>query len=233
MLELHPLLQDFYNEIDPKKRHKHLCAYIDAVGGVKDPADEYRVALFNNRHSDFNTPGSLGLFGISKARAKKAAAASSPAVPAPPGETDAFLRVILILITIYKNPGFFPKKNKKEVLSSVASLMLNDSVSRGQNCDEAFYLEARNAIKRFFSTCHDSSYGRKLLGFATSNDEEKERLRCFDTWSFSYGIARLLDLEQEMDLLCRAANDEYCASFDGAESLESNYKKMGGTDKKR
>ena len=233
MTELHPLLQDFYEEIEPKKRHNHLKEYLEAAGGAKTPADEYRVALFNSRHADSNKPGSLGLLGMSKARAKKTDTPAGPAVLTPPGEMDAFLRVILVLLTIYKNPGFFPKKNIKEVLSLMDTLMLDDRASNDQDCQEAFYLEMRNAVKRFFSTCHDSSYGRKLLGLSASSNEEKERLRCFDTWGFSFGIARLLQLEQELDILCRAANDEYCASAPDAESLESAYKKMGGKEKKR
>lgn len=233
MTDFHPLLDDFYDEIDPKKRHDHLKAYLEAVSGAESPADEYRVALFNSRHANSNMPGSLGLFGMSKARSKKAEAPATPTALTPPGETDAFLRVILIFLTIYKNPGFFPKKNRKEVLSFMDTLKLDDRASNDQDCQETFYLEMRNAVKRFFSTCHDSSYGRKLLGLSASSNEEKERLRCFDTWGFSFGIARLLQLEQELDILCRAANDEYCASAPDAESLESAYKKMGGKEKKR
>ena len=35
MTELHPLLQDFYEEIEPKKRHNHLKEYLEAAGGAK------------------------------------------------------------------------------------------------------------------------------------------------------------------------------------------------------
>ena len=137
------------------------------------------------------------------------------------------------MLTIYKNGSPFPKKNSKDVLTCLSTLRVDDRPSRDKDCEEVLYLELRNAIKRYFSTCQDYTYGRKLLGLGIAKPEERERLRCFDTWGFSFGLARFLDLTEEMELICRAANDEYCASVDGAESLEFVYKKFGGTEKKR
>ena len=233
MTELHPLLISYYDEIDPPKRYEHLKEYTEAVGSGMTPADVYRIALFNARHSAPNAAGLFGIFGKSKARGNNAGSGNDSSVPNPPGELDVFLREILVMLTIYKNGGPFPKRNRKDVLSSLNTLRLDDRPSRDKECEEVLYLEMRNAIKRYFFTCQDYSYGRKLLGLGIAKPEERERLRCFDTWGFSLGLARFLDLTEEMELFCRAANDEYCASVDGVESLESAYKKLGGTEKKR
>lgn len=231
MTQLHPQLDDYYNEINPVKRHAHLKAYMEAVGQNGTAADAYRVALFNARHSA-DTSTFFKFFGKKKNTAGKAEGSDNPAVPNPPGEVDLYLRELLTLLAIYKNTKRFSNRQKKDVLSALNTLQVDDRASESKECEEVFYLELRNAIKRYFSTCHDSSYGRKLCGLASSSDSEKEQLRCSDTWSFSYGVSGLLDLKEEMTLLCRAANDEYCASVDNADSLENAFKRFGGKDKK-
>jgi hypothetical protein len=40
-------------------------------------------------------------------------------------------------------------------------------------------------------------------------------------------------LEEEMELLCRAANDEYCALVPEAESLDAAYRAFNPDSKKR
>lgn len=233
MTELHPLLISYYDEIDPPKRYAYLKEYAEAVGIGMSPADVYRIDLFNARHSNSNEKSIFGIFGKSKSPGSRAGSGNDSSLPNPPGELDVFLRELLVMLTIYKNGSPFPKKNSKDVLTCLSTLRVDDRPSRDKDCEEVLYLELRNAIKRYFSTCQDYTYGRKLLGLGIAKPEERERLRCFDTWGFSFGLARFLDLTEEMELICRAANDEYCASVDGAESLEFVYKKFGGTEKKR
>ena len=231
MTELHPLLREYYDEIDPGKRFRHLTAYLAEAEPPLSAADSYRIALFNTR---YHIPASSGLFGFlgrSRADDHKAADSADPAAPLPPGEGDLFLREIITLLSICKNAGFRPQKYRNTVLKSLRALRLEEIPGREGTDEaraEALYLELRNTVRRYFSTCHSSSYGRKLLGFNTSDDRDKERLRCLDTWNFSFGIADLLGLREEMDLLCRAANDEYVASAPEAESLESAFKAFGG-----
>ena len=233
MTELHPLLTSYYDEVDPPKRYALLKEYAEAVGSEMTPADAYRIALFNARHSDPGAKGFFSIFGKPKSQGSKAGGGNGLSVPNAPGELDIFLREILLMLTIHKNPGPFPKNMRKDVLTSLSTLRLDDRPSRDKECEEVLYLEMRNAIKRYFSTCQDYSYGRKFLGLGTAKPEERERLRCFDTWGFSFGLARLLELTEEMELVCRAANDEYCASVEGVESLEAAFKQYGGTEKKR
>ena len=125
MTELHPLLISYYDEIDPPKRYEHLKEYTEAVGSGMTPADVYRIALFNARHSAPNAAGLFGIFGKSKARGNNAGSGNDSSVPNPPGELDVFLREILVMLTIYKNGGPFPKRNRKRHWENSKSSMTN------------------------------------------------------------------------------------------------------------
>ncbi|MDO5131676.1 MAG: hypothetical protein Q4D81_01690 [Eubacteriales bacterium] len=189
--------------------------------------DAYRIELFNARFAA-SVGSSLFGTGAKRRRASGSTGNSAAPVPAVPGEADFFLRDFLTLLSIFKNSGLFPKRLKKEVRSILRNLQLDDRPLQDKACENVLYMEIRNAVRRYFVTCHDSSYGRKFLGMASASEEERESLRCKDTWGFSFGIADLLELAEEMETLCRAANDEYCASVPDAESLPAAYRYYGG-----
>lgn len=251
MAELHPLLQAYYDEIDPAKRYGHLLAYLDAApsggsavsgagtsssgadgtpagagtaasgAGRSSAADAYRIALFNARYGAGRETGLAALFCIRTKKSRGTAAPDTGLSLKAPGDADLFLGELLTLLTMRKNSSFSQKRQKKEVLAILRKMQIDDRPLQDPGCSEALYLELRNVVRRYFATCHDSSYGRKLFGLSSSSDREREALRCMDTWNFSYGIADKLDLGREMALLCRAADDEYCASAPGTESLRS------------
>ena len=230
------LLQEYYTELDPELRQKHLHAYNAAR---KDP----RGKSGNTKpHSAANT-------GAEQARdAGASSAAAENTGGSAQTETDSaadyrndlfearhiarkkhmqyvdrFLGNLMALIAIYNNPGLFPKRRKKEVLSILGKMELDDRPVKDGNCREVLYLEYRHAIRRYFTTCAEGPYASKLLGLAPASKEDKERQRCYDTWAFSYGIASMVGLEQELALLCRAADDEYCASVPGTASLQEAF----------
>lgn len=210
-LLLQSRLQAYYAAIDPDERQKHLedCAELLREGSgegaagsaAADPAASYRQDLFAARHINQKDP------------AKK---------------VDRFLGTLMNLLTIVHNPGLFPKWHRREVLSMLRRMELDGRPCEDSACEEALYLEYRNVVRRFFSTCADSAYAAKLFGLAHASAQDRERQRCIDTWEFSYGIAGMVGLEKEMALLCRAANDEYCASVPEAASLEEAYRALTG-----
>ena len=178
--ELHPLLQEYYEETDPDKRRKCLEKYESDPAAASDPACQYRRDLYEARFTDPKKPGRI---------------------------VDRFLWNLMSFSVIQKTPGLFPKHHKKEVLSAMRNMQLDERPLNEPVCEDALYRELRNAVRRFFSTCSDSSYAGGFFGLIPAKPEN-----------------RLLGLEQEMALLCRAANDEYCALVPGTVSLEEAYK---------
>lgn len=194
-IELHPLLEPYYTETEPDVRKNKLDAY---GTDSNTQADQYRKDLFSCRHMDKKHPEKL---------------------------VDRFLFNLISLATIVKSPGFFPKFRKKEVLSILSAMQLDDRPKQDPECDAALYWEYRNAVRRYIATCDDPSYGRTLLGMKPSDAAGRREKCCNDVWSFSYGVAALVGLEKEMETLCRAANDEYCALNPNVESLEAEHQK--------
>ena len=102
-----------------------------------------------------------------------------------------------------------PGRYVKEVEATIGALELDERVHTDPLFAEAFNLEVRNAARRYFDTCKTDGYHRKFFGIAASKPEEKEKQRCIDVWRMSYGLAERLDLEEEMDLFCRALSEAY------------------------
>lgn len=192
-IELNPLLEPYYTETEPDIRKNKLDAY---KGDSDSKADQYRKDLYTCRHVDKKHPDKL---------------------------VDCFLFNLISLATIVKSPGLFPKFRKREVLSILSSMQMDERPLQDPECEAVLYWEYRNAVRRYIATCDDPSYGRTLLGMKPSDAAGRREKCCEDVWSFSFGVAALVGLEKEMATLCQAANDEYCALHPEVESLESEH----------
>jgi hypothetical protein len=190
---MHPLLEPYYTETEPDLRKNKLDAYSTEPN---TQADQYRKDLFSCRHMDKKHPEKL---------------------------VDRFLFNLISLATIVKSPGLFPKFRKREVLSILSSMQMDERPLQDPECEAVLYWEYRNAVRRYIATCDDPSYGRTLLGMKPSDAAGRREKCCEDVWSFSFGVAALVGLEKEMATLCQAANDEYCALHPEVESLESEH----------
>ena len=200
MADLDDLLESYYDEIDPGKRWTILEEYL-AAAGDSDPAASYRKALYEYRNTD-------------------------PANPE--RKVDRFMLAFLDYLYLFKSSRVLPARHVKETLKTLHGLELDGRVRTDPLFAEAFSLEVRNAVKRYFETCKSDSYHRKFFGVTASNAEEKEKQRCFDAWRMSYGLAERLGIEEEMALFCQAVSDEYRLSrADGLSLKEAyrNYKK--------
>lgn len=192
--EMNPLLEAFYTEVEPEVRKKQLEEYIQS--NPEDPVLDYRKALYDARHFNRKRPDHA---------------------------IDTFLWNLISLSALHRSPGLFPKRHRKEVLSILRKMELDDRPRQDSKCEEALYWEYRNAMRRFLASCEDPSYGRKLFGMVSPDKGSRERQRCDDMWGFSYGIAEMTKTEEEMSLLCRAANDEYVAKVTNAASLKADH----------
>lgn len=181
MADFSDLLESYYEEIDPDKRKKILDEYL-AAAGDSDPAAAYRKALYEYRFVD----------------------------PADPQrKLDRFMLAFLDFLYLYRSSRVLPGRYVKEVEATIGALELDERVHTDPLFAEAFNLEVRNAARRYFDTCKTDGYHRKFFGIAASKPEEKEKQRCIDVWRMSYGLAERLDLEEEMDLFCRALSEAY------------------------
>ena len=201
MADRNELLEAFYEEIDPDKRLALLNEYKEAVSEEEDPLLPYRVRLYDYRYKDPKD--------------------SSRRV-------DNYLMAILTFMFLYKDSRILPFRNVKETLRTVKDMQQDERVLTDDQYAEAFMMEVRNSVRRYFDTCKSDSYHKKFFGISHSSAEEKEKQRCIDAWKMSTGIAGRLKLAAEMDLFCRAVAEEYRLSRVDGMTLEEayrNYKK--------
>ena len=196
MADLNDLLESYYDEIDPASRLRLLEEYL-AAAGASDPAGAYRKALYEYRCTD-------------------------PANPE--RKVDKFMLAFLDYLYLFRSSKVFPSRHVKEVLKTLRGLELDEKVHTDPLFAEAFSLEIRNAVKRYFDTCKSDSYHRKFFGVTASNADEKEKQRCLDAFRMSYGLAERLGIEEEMALFCRAVGDEYRLSRADGLTLKEAYR---------
>ena len=196
MNEMNDLLESYYEELDPAKRLVLLNEYLEAAD-PGDTAAQYRKALYKYRYTDPKDP------------ARK---------------VDNYMLTLLHLMYLFRGSSIFPKRNVKQVLALMRDLEQDERVHTDDVFEEAFIMEVRNAVRRYFGTCKSAAYHKKLFGTTYATADEKETQRCKDTWRMSIGIAERLHLEKEMDLFCRAVAEEYRISRADGLTLAEAYR---------
>ena len=200
MADQNELLENYYEELDPDKRRVLLDEYLSGAPS-EDPAAEYRKVLFDYRYTDPKDPER---------------------------RVDNYMWALLSLMYTHRGSVIFPHRNVKEVRRIMKDLERDERVHTDECFAEAFMLEVRNAVRRYFDTCKSDNYHKKLFGMTHSSSDEKEKQRCIDTWKMSAGLAQRVGLEDEMSLFNRAVAEEYRLSRADALTLEEayrNYKK--------
>ena len=200
MADQNELLENYYEELDPDKRRVLLDEYLSGAPS-EDPAAEYRKVLFDYRYTDPKDPER---------------------------RVDNYMWALLSLMYTHRGSVIFPQRNVKEVRRIMKDLEQDERVHTDECFAEAFMLEVRNAVRRYFDTCKSDNYHKKLFGMTHSSSDEKEKQRCIDTWKMSAGLAQRVGLEDEMSLFNRAVAEEYRLSRADALTLEEayrNYKK--------
>lgn len=186
----------FYMETEPDKRLEMFNEL--CMTEPDDGANEYRKILLDKRYKNPKDP-----------KAK----------------VDNYLWQCINLPYLYKNTKLFTKSHIKE-LKKVWKDMGFDEVSEyGEVGEKALYWEVRNMARRYFGTCNDKGYGRKLFGLVSANDDERTIHMCKDAWTMSYGLADKLMQEDMMKVFNQAVKDEYCTVDDGAADRFAGYEK--------
>lgn len=191
-------LDSYYEELDPVKRLEHLKAYEEAAGS-DDPVLFYRKELYSYRYTDPKDPSR---------------------------KVDHFMMALLTFMYLFKRGVLFPGLYTKEVRGLIKDMERDERVHADEDMADAFKLEVRNAVRRYFDTCKSDSYHKKFFGIQHSTADEKETQRCLDTWRMSVGVANRLGLKDEMALFCQAVDEEYRLSRADGLSIEEAYRKF-------
>lgn len=186
----------FYMELEPEKRQEMLEELVKSQ--PDDGANEYRKILLKRRYNDPKNPTA---------------------------KVDSYLWQCVNLPFLYKNAKFFTKKNKKELHAIWKETGFDLAEKYGEAGEKALYWEIRNTMKRYFKTCTDKSYGRKIFGLVSANDEERSIRICKDAFSMSYGLAGKLEEEETMAIFNQAVKDEYSLLDDNAVGRFAEYER--------
>ncbi len=139
---------------------------------------------------------------------------------------DLWLFKCVYLPGLYKRK-FLKKATLREVNLTIDEFFLREKLSE-ENRHE-LYLEFRNAVRRYLSTCKSAKYGSSFFGLKKASDDEKLERTTLDIWKMSRGIARVYGLEEELKLWCQACYEELI-SFD--KSCEQRFLKLDASFQK-
>lgn len=122
---------------------------------------------------------------------------------------DTFLWQIVNLICLYRVSGFFRGGAEKELHAAVGALGFSTAEPYGSAGRETLYLEFRNAAQRYFSTCENKSYGKKLMGFVTMNEKERREKLAREVWQLTEGLPGRFECDADAELFFQAVREEF------------------------
>ncbi|MBQ4241671.1 MAG: hypothetical protein II732_02520 [Lachnospiraceae bacterium] len=180
MYEIDEKLKPYYDETDPEKR-KVILEELKAASGD----DSYRTEeeLFGKRYLK--------------------------------NGADILLRVLIDLMGISKVSVFAIGWNVKNIKKTMDKAGFDAALEDGDTGRRALYNEIRNAVKRYMETCESESYGAAYSGLIKISKEEQKAKMAEQLYEMSYGARAHMSgvkqerLEEYMDILCEAADDEY------------------------
>lgn len=200
MTEQELIWDEYYKELDPERRK----ALLDQDGGtaLEDPLNKLRKYLWELRYVD------------------------------PANKThrvDFFLLQCTNFLFLYKSTNwkFAQKSAAQEVRSAVSKMGFSQASQYGGAGENLLYMEFRNTISRYFSTCSNHYYGRKLFGIMSSSDSEKKNQMAKDAWQLSEGLPERLEMTEDLALFSKAVHDEYFAQTRDAKEYWQKYKLAG------
>jgi len=190
MEEKEALRETYFAELDPELRRELLEKYEEANSQDAD-VDLFR-RLWTLRYTDPKNPKQC---------------------------VDTFLWQIINLICLYRVSGFFSKGTEKEIDEAMKTLGFSDAAEYGDTGREILYLEFRNAARRYFGTCDNKSYGKKLMGIVSMSENERRNKMAREVWRLTEGLSRRFETDQDMALFCKAIHDEFIDQCPDGEKL--------------
>ena|ERR1035437_6160118 len=191
---------EYYKELDPERRKVLLDHNGEEV--LEDPLNELRRGLWKLRYVDPENTNH---------------------------RVDHFLMQCVNFLFLYKSSKsrFARKSAAKEVRSALNTMGFSLAGQYGEVGDNLLYMEFRNTISRYFSTCSNRFYGRKIFGLMSSSDSEKKYQMAKDAWQLSEGLPERLEMTKELALFSKAVHDEFFAQTKNAEEFWEKCKSAG------
>lgn len=180
MEEKKALRDSYFAELDPEQRRKLLEQF--AESNSKDAEVQLLRELWTLRYTDGKNP-------------------KQP--------VDTFLWQIINLTCLYRLSSFYSKGTEKEIDAAMATLGFSAANEFGEAGRKILYLEFQNAAHRYFETCENKFYGKKLLGIVTMNENERRDKMAHEIWQLTEGLTGRFKTNEEMALFCRAVRDEF------------------------
>jgi len=190
MEEKEALRETYFAELDPELRRELLEKYEEA--NPQDADVNLFRRLWTLRYTDPKNPKQC---------------------------VDTFLWQIINLICLYRVSGFFSKGTEKEIDEAMKTLGFSDAAEYGDAGREILYLEFRNAARRYFGTCDNKSYGKKLMGIVSMSENERRNKMAREVWRLTEGLSRRFETDQDMALFCKAIHDEFIDQCPDGEKL--------------
>ncbi|HJB29658.1 MAG TPA: hypothetical protein IAA06_12840 [Candidatus Blautia faecavium] len=196
-----PTIAQYYREADPMKRKALLEQSIEA--GEEPEANAIRKELWDLRYEG---PSELG----------------------PKTRADGYLG-LWMLMEFNRDAGkriFGGKSARKEIVKSLSKLKFKEIREKSALHEELLYRECCHLVKLYMELSEkDKSYNSVLCGILTMNSEKAKKKLQHDIYETAILLPPSIGMEEELELITKAAREMYEVHFPGEGGIEILEKK--------
>lgn len=196
-----PTIAQYYREADPMKRKALLEQSIEA--GEEPEANAIRKELWDLRYEG---PSELG----------------------PKTRADGYLG-LWMLMEFNRDAGkriFGGKSARKEIVKSLSKLKFKEIREKSVLHEELLYRECCHLVKLYMELSEkDKSYNSVLCGILTMNSEKAKKKLQHDIYETAILLPPSIGMEEELELITKAAREMYEVHFPGEGGIEMLEKK--------
>ncbi len=196
-----PTIAQYYREADPMKRKALLEQSIEA--GEEPEANAIRKELWDLRYEG---PSELG----------------------PKTRADGYLG-LWMLMEFNRDAGkriFGGKSARKEIVKSLSKLKFKEIREKSVLHEELLYRECCHVVKLYMELSEkDKSYNSVLCGILTMNSEKAKKKLQHDIYETAILLPPSIGMEEELELITKAAREMYEVHFPGEGGIEMLEKK--------
>lgn len=196
-----PTIAQYYREADPMKRKALLEQSIEA--GEEPEANAIRKELWDLRYEG---PSELG----------------------PKTRADGYLG-LWMLMEFNRDAGkriFGGKSARKEIVKSLSKLKFKEIRKKSALHEELLYRECCHLVKLYMELSEkDKSYNSVLCGILTMNSEKAKKKLQHDIYETAILLPPSIGMEEELELITKAAREMYEVHFPGEGGIEMLEKK--------
>ena len=185
--------KQYYQETDKEKRKKILEAAIEAEG--MNPEDELRLELWERRYG----------------RREKE-----------PEGIDRYIRGWMGMVYLNQSSMTFLVKRRavREIRKVKEDWDVELLKGRGELGEKLMYQELYNLIRFYMELCAtDRNYTTTLFGMMRMDEEKVVQKIAKEIYTVAYEIPKSLDMEEEFQILRRAARDAFADQYPRQERL--------------